>query len=318
MLHNDLDFSSTDSFFTELYKEKIINNYIWFFNFEKFNPLEEKIDGKFIIGGLPHDIFPDKYSIVDLETTNSYKTNSLAGRSWRLYVNKIYIDNNNIDNSMLINDRIITFNYENYNIITSMEAHNIIKNLVMNELIKENICFCGNFSQNIYKNNNLTFYYCNKTAKDILYTKIPNLKFFSSALNYTFELTKEELFYEKNDYIYFMILFTRDSNTYWIMGQMFTYKYNFVFDNEKNQIGFYKNVYNNNNKNINKSKIPFELIIAFIIISVSLIFIFIGIFLGKLIFREKKKKRINQLEDEINDEDYEYKENEDNTYDLND
>ena len=219
-----------------------------------------------------------------------------------MYLNKIYIDNKK-DNYMIINDRIITFNYEIYNIITSMEFHNKIKTLIMNELIKENKCFYGNFSQNIYKNNNLTFYYCDKSVKEILYEAIPNLKFYSNELNYTFELTKEELFYEKDNYIYYMILFTYDPNTYWIMGQMFTYKYNFLFNNANKQIGFYKKVYNNKKNNehiINNNKISFKLMIIIIFICIALIFTFIGLFLGKLFFGKKRK-----IGKELSDE-YEY------------
>ena len=53
-----------------------------------------------------------------------------------------------------------------------------------------------------------------------LIEKIPNLKFASSELNYIFELTKEELFYEKGDYIYLMILFGGIEFNYFSLGQI--------------------------------------------------------------------------------------------------
>ena len=202
----------------------------------------------------------------------------------------------------------MTFNYEIYNIIASMKFRFEIEDLIMDELVKQNKCFCSNFSQNIYSSYNLTFYYCLKSVKDILYEKIPSIKFSSIELNYIFELTKEELFYEKGDYIYFMILFTKyESNTYWIMGQIFTSKYNFVFNNDKKQVGFYKKVTKDIGGNENH-KISIELIIVLVVIGAALIFTIVGLVLGKQIFGLRRKIIANELTDELN---YEYKSKDD-------
>ena len=40
----------------------LIKDYYQFINFDKFPPLEKKIKGKFIIGDLPHNIYPEKYN----------------------------------------------------------------------------------------------------------------------------------------------------------------------------------------------------------------------------------------------------------------
>ena len=191
----------------------------------------------------------------------------------------------------------------------------------MDELINEKKCFYSNFSQNLYNNYNLTFYYCNKSIKNILYEKIPYIKFASNELNYIFELTKEELFYEKGDYIYFMILFCEfESNTYWITGQIFTSKYNFVFDANKKQIGFYKNSKNKEDKNDNKKEKRSKnkrnniLIIIIIGLCIILFFTFIWLFLGKKIYGHRRKIIANELTDEI---DYNYKINEDNNIKTN-
>jgi hypothetical protein len=268
--------------------------------------LEKKLKGQFILGGLPHEIFPNKYSQLDLTTTSSEEV-YLAGMAWRLRFNKIYIDNQE-DKSIVFEDQVMTFNYEIYNIISSMKFHFEIRDLIMDELVAQNKCFTSNFSQDIYSYNNLTFYYCLKSVKDILYKKIPSIKFSSVKLSYIFEITKEELFYEKGDYIYFNILFTKfESNTYWIMGQIFTSKYHFFFNSDLRQIGFYSKVTPNpiiDDEVDNKGISNLVVIIILVAIGIAIIFLFIGLALGKKIFGWRRKIIANELNDEL---DYEYK-----------
>ena len=317
LLYNDLEFDTTKNIITNSKYKKLIDNYNWFFDFDEFDPLNKKLKGNLIIGGEPHEFYPKKYPFEDLESTSSYKT-GFTGRSWRLLIDKIFIDNSN---SISIPSRIITFNYEIYNIITTMEFHNLIKKLIMDELIENKKCFISNFTQNLYKDFDLTFYYCDKTTKDALYGKIPNLKFTSSELNYIFELTKEELFYEKDDYIYFMVLFSNEPTNNWIMGQMFTKKYNFCFHNDNKQIQFYKKINHGakrNTKSSDKShKISNAALITIISIGEAIIFIVIGLMVGRYIFGIKKKKiRVNELDNEVQ---YNIKENNEitNTSDQN-
>ena len=308
LLHNDSNYEYTKGFITELKAAKLINNYSWFFDFDEFLPLEKRIKGKFIVGGLPHEIYPKKYSFDDLESTSSEESSLSIGRAWRLKINKIYIDDtqNKIEP---LTDKVITFNYEIYNIISSIAFRFDIEDLLMDELIKDGKCFKSSFSQNLYSEYNLTFYYFLKIAKDILYERLPNLKFSSVNLNFVFELTKEELFYEKGEYIYFMILFaSHESNTPWIMGQIFTSKYSFAFSNDLKKISFYKKVNKESNENKNKNnKTKILMFIIFSVIGIALVFTIIGCVLGKSIFGLKRKKRANELVDE-----YEYKAQEDN------
>jgi hypothetical protein len=305
LLYNDSYFEYTRGFITELKAANLIDNYYWFFDFDEFSPLEKKLKGQFILGGLPHEIFPNKYSPLDLTTTASEEV-WLAGMSWRLRLNKIYIDNQE-DKMIVFEDQVMTFNYEIYNIISSMKFHFEIRDLIMDELVAQNKCFTSNFSQDIYSYNNLTFYYCLKSVKDILYKKIPSIKFSSVKLSYIFEITKEELFYEKGDYIYFNILFTKfESNTYWIMGQIFTSKYHFFFNSDLRQIGFYKKVTPNpkTDELVVNNSISNVVIIILVAIGIALIFLFIGLALGKKIFGWRRRIIANELNDEL---DYEYK-----------
>ena len=310
LLYNDSNYEYSRGFITELKMSKLIDNHYWFFDFDEFVPLDMKIKGRFIVGNLSHEVFPKKYSFDDLETTSSAE-GYLMSRAWHLNLNKIYIDNEP-EKTIELNNKIMTFEYEIYNIIASMEFHFEIRDLFMDKLVEEKKCFISNFSQNIYSSYNLTFYYCLKSTKDILYQKMPNLKFSCVELDYIFELTKEELFYEKGDYIYFMILFTKyESITHWIMGQIFTSKYNFVFNSDKKQIGFYKKV----NHLIDDDKIDkknYKTIIMIIaIICLAVVFTIIGLVLGKKIFGMRRKIIANELTDEL---EYDYKINDDNNY----
>ena len=92
------------------------------------------------------------------------------------------------------------------------------------------------------------------------------------------------------------------------MGQIFTTKYNFVFNTDKKQIGFYKNVNKtskkeNLNNYINNKNNNFLIIV---IIFVAFIFTCIGLIIGRRIFGWKRKLIVNEIIEEHN---YEYRTN---------
>ena len=118
---------------------------------------------------------------------------------------KIFVENKT-EEYRLDSKHAILF-YEFYPVIGSYEFYNKMREEFMDQLVSEKKCFTGTFSQNIYSYDDLLFYYCDKSAKDILYNNLPSINFVSKDLKYTFQLTKEELFYSKGNYIYFMILF---------------------------------------------------------------------------------------------------------------
>ena len=104
-----------------------------------------------------------------------------------------------------------------------------------------------------------------------------------------------------------MVLFSSRQDNYWIMGQMLTTKYNFVFNLDKKLIGLYKKVNitkNNDEKYDNKEdNNMYKIFNVFSIIIVGLIFC-CGLFLGRRAFRIKKKILVNELIEERN---YDYK-----------
>ena len=300
LIYNDSYYEFSKSFFTELKSTKLIDNYYWFFNIEKISPLEKIIKSHLIIGGLPHEIFPNKFSLNDFIYTNSHQI-SFNSKAWRIKIDKIYVYNKT--NNYQFKNNILTLSYDIYNVLGNMEFHSRIRNEFMDKLIEEKKCFKGNFSENKFSNFNMTFYYCNKSIKNILYENLPYIKFSSLDFGFTFELTKEEIFYIKDNYIYLMILFCNHEYNYWVMGQMFMNKYNFVFNTDKRQIGLYKrikNQYNNENKSKNINN---NILIIFLLIIIAIFFTGFGLNIGRKIFG-RKKIIVNELLDEKNYENF--------------
>jgi len=295
---NDTMPTNYKSFLSELKLKNLINDYFWFFDFDEFSPFEKKIKGKFVIGDLPHNIFPEKYDKENYHQTSAYRSSSL----WTLEMSNAYIVNKTEEYHFSNTD--VTLFYEFYHAIGTKEFLENIKSKFLQKLIDEKKCFSGSFSQNIYSDSDLLFYYCDKSVKDILYENIPGINFESKQLKYTFKLTKEELFYIKDDYIYFMVLFTKSYYNNWIIGQMLTSKYHFVFNTDQRQIGFYEqvNIVDDSLINVNSSNIWAYLTFT------ALLFIAIGIVIGivigiKYCGKKQRKKRANELLDsnEYND-----------------
>ena len=142
-----------------------------------------------------------------------------------------------------------------------------------------------------------SFYYCanEKDIKNRLNEIITPIYFYSNDFNNTFEITNSDILFEKGDYIYIGILFN-DITRKWSLGKVFSLKYKFVFDQDNKKIGFYKGikeVKDNPNKNMNYGII----LKIMILIILCIIFIFLGIKIGKILSKSRKK-RANELLDE--------------------
>ena len=289
------------SFLSELKLKNLIKDYFWFFDFDKFSPFEKKIKGKFVIGDLPHNIFPEKYSKENYHQTSAYESSSL----WSLQMSNVYIVNKTEE--YYLSNKAVGLFYEFYHAIGTKEFLESIKGKFLQKLIDEKKCFSGTFSQNIYSDSDLIFYYCDKSVKDTLYENLPGINFESKQLNYTFELTKEELFYIKDDYIYFMVLFMKSYYNNWVIGQILTSKYHFVFNTDQRQIGFYEqvNIVDDNSINVNSNNVSIYLTFTAVIFTV--IGIVIGIIIGiKYCAKKQRKKRANEL---LDNNEYNYNNN---------
>ena len=127
------------------------------------------------------------------------------------------------------------------------------------------------------------------------------LLYFLSILN-TFEISFKDLFIENDDKYWFLLVTDTYKTNTWVLGNIFLRKYQFTFNLESKEIGFYnpnleKKEINNGNKEKDSSKV---LLYIFLILALCIIIGFIGYFVKiKLYPSVIKKKRANELDDEF-------------------
>ena len=219
----------------------------------KFN----KNGGLFILGEEPH-----KYEDITLDKRyqrkNYFITESLSSVEYHnpisIKVQDVYLINNKNKNKkeeITINeDKGCYLNYNNGFITATKEYWDYIKKNFFNEFFNSNICkeelIKFNLEEDIVKS-----YYvisCDKskfTEEDkIKLDEFPTIIFYIFDYNYKFELTKDDVFTEVNNILYFMIIYKRDifnnpDLVFWDLGLPFLHKYQFVHNYEKKTIGFY-------------------------------------------------------------------------------
>ena len=294
----------TKDLISELKLYNFIKDYYYFFDIEKVSPLNSEIKGNLIIGDLPHNIFPDKYPKEEFINLKYHSDSPF----WSYEMKKIQAESKTKNDIQITNTKIHTF-YEFYHVIGTTEFWNELRELFLNKLEKENKCFLGKFSQNMYSFDDLNFYYCDISVEKILLDNLSGIKFYPKNSDFVFELTKDELYYKKGKYIYFNILFFKHQYNDWILGQIFSLKYHFVFNTDTRQIGFYKKVNFTNDDNPTNNELnggkSNKKIWTFIIIT-AFIFIIIGIIIGIVIGIKFLAKRRKKKAKELVDEDYDY------------
>ena len=172
------------------------------------------------------------------------------------------------------------------------------------EYFEKNICFKETFG-----NLNEIFIYC-KNVKEFDVKKFKSIYFKSVDLNSIFELNYKDLFYYKDNYVYFLLLFKGIS---WIFGELFLKKYYLVFNQDLKTIGYYQNIENienieirenekPDNNNENKDNFDFKINLTHILLILILLSILI---VGTVLYckKGKRKNRANELDDN-----YEYNE----------
>ena len=292
---------SNINFISYLYKNNIIKNANWAIHF--FNEREKennKYDGQFIIGDMPHEYFPKNYKIEQFLTSNAlFYENS---HYWQIYFNNIYF----FPLDYKINSKI-NLDYLNKEIPEHKELIDKMINVGLNsnarfdfdikvilgtskyyDLINDH--FFSKYSEKceFKSEGEYGVFICEKDFDEKIF---PSLYFYHKIYNYTFELSYKELFEEIDDKKYFLIVFDRKEKNLWKFGTIFFKKYLFTFNTKEETIGFYNNKLQTNNIFIIKY---YNNIIWIILIIISLI---VGFLLGKKIYYKLRIKRINELND---------------------
>ena len=260
----------------------LISNYYWYFDFDSWNDTK----GKIVIGSLPHEDYPYFYSEKNLFFTNSNPSTRLTYMEMKF--DKIYIINN--DTKIYFCNEA-EFRYDSKIIIGDHEYEKYLLKQI-DALIKEKKCFNDTIRDFDYFSI-MNFYYCknDKEIKKKLEEIITQIYFYSNDFNYTFEINKDEILREKDEYIYIQMLFN-DITRKWSLGKAFSLKYKFVFNQDLGQIGFYKK-----KEEENSIKNLIVLLQAGVIILLCAFLIFLGIQIGKIL-KKTRKKRANELSDE--------------------
>ena len=294
--------------FIFLLKEKnIIRNYNWFIMFENKRKKNDEIykfdefinvEPKLIIGDVPHNYMPYIFSedkLIPSHLTNYY---------WLIYFNNIYYYKNKNDseyNSEKIKKEILYRQAQIYLdkliIIAPDDYFSNIKIDFFMEYISKNIC-------HLYNNSEIDSFYCDKSDKFNNYNLklFPILYFEHKEFNYTFELSYQDLFIEKDNKYYFLICKENSYNDNWFFNFIFLRKYQLVFNQDTKLISLYTQNLNIENENDTSKEINnnSSLRILFVIlITLSwILFIGLGFLIGRYIYKKyDKKKRANELDD---------------------
>ena len=274
-----------NTFLGILKANNLIKNYNWYFDFKSYK--DQK--GKLIIGSLPHEDYPNLYSEDEILYTKSSPLNRHT--YMEMEFDDVYIFN---DNEKLYFYKKVELRYDTNIFIGDREYEKYLLSKI-DYLIKENKCFNDSIRDFDYYFN-FNFYYClnEKNIKEKIYKIITPIYFYSNDFNNTFEINNNDLIFEKGNYIYIGMLFY-NIVTKWSLGKIFTLKHKFIFNQDNKKIGFYKKLKTKENNSIDYKLI----IIIIVLIVLGIILVVLGIVIGKILYKERKK-RANELLDEYN------------------
>ena len=288
-LNNDR--RTPNSFLSLLKTNNITDNYFWFFEFDS----AKSENGKLIIGSTLDEIYGDKYDRSDL-----YYAKGNTGYIYNtINFDKIFIKNNSETTDLPKDKAELSFDI---NSIVASYDYKLYFKKIINDLYIKQKCFNDTFEgcKDFFSSRDtFIFFYCKNEpeVKEELRRIILPIQFYSNELNFTFEITYDDILKEDGEYIFIKMLFQEWGRS-WTFGKPFSLKYKFVFNPDIKQIGFYPKYKTKKGLDINW-KIVIEIMI---IIGLCVIFAVLGIILGKKLYGLKRKKRAN----EMNDDDYEY------------
>ena len=268
------------NFIKSLKKANATESYNWYFDFDNF----ANGGGQLVIDGYPHDVNNKKYNETKYAKTNCLKNDYYT--TWGLEFSSIYYDQAEFEISYYLEAH---FEFD-YGIISApYEDNKMLDQLFFNKYIKNNICFKDYFgySKDI-------FFYCKSSEFNVKEFKSIYLK--SQDLEIIFELDYEDLFYKKDDYLIFLVVFKKDSKL-WRLGTLFLQKYYIVFNNDDETVGYYQGMEKirvEENKGENKSFKYIIIIILLVLILVGIIVLIVVIFMKKI---KPRKNRANELDD---------------------
>ena len=283
-----LDSEKNYNLFSSLKLTNSTNSYNWFLNFTEN-------DSKMVIDAFPHDLDNIHFDASKKDTADAI--NGDYYYIWGLLFNKIYYGNEqnlisfaDADNTKAEID--FSMNY----ILAPNDNMTYFENIFFNDYYQKNICFKKGINDDKYY-----FIYCKNSndfePKKFKISKTSLNKNFIYHLNSIFEFNYNELFFYKDNYIYFLILF--QNKIYWTFGELFLKKTFLVFNHDQKNLAFYQNYESKDQDKKDNKGFNFNIlyISLLVLILIGIIAILIVIYLKK----GTRKKKANELND-----DYDY------------
>ena len=252
----------------QLKNKKLIENKVFYLDYNNEN------EGNLFIGNYPHLINKKKYNYEQLYKAKIFE--GITQRYWDLSFEYIYFTDNIIEKDVNVHCE-----YEFGFIEGTQNYYNIIKQSFFEKYLSNKDCVevdLNNINQNFYIE-------CNK---NINIKNFPILSFENKELKLNFTFNYEELFYQFEDKLYFLIVF-RKSSINWKFGNVFFKKYQIYFDRDNKIFGVY--LKNKSNINIPYTTFIIVILILALIVCGSLLYYFINL------LKRKRKIRANELED---------------------
>ena len=295
-LFKSYDESLDTCFIKNLKKNNLISSSIFLLKYDS-----NKNSGKLIIGAFPHSY--DKLHYKEEYFISDHIEKDYVPMYWVFKFDEIKINDEIIEK----NNKEIYFYYELGFIIGSYGFFQKLKNKDSFKYYFENNTKCfktkltiNDLETNEYKQNikgDYFVYYCDKDT-DVKKLNISTISFVKKSMNYIFYFDENDLWIEKGNYKYFIILERNVYNSGWCFGKPFFEKYSMIFDYDNSQIGLYTKILND--KSDDKNDLGKNNIILYILVIIGLLIIigFLVFWLIKCYINLPRKKRANELIDE--------------------
>ena len=272
------------NFIKNLKQKNLINSYAFTIYYDN------ETSGKIIIGDLPH-VFNEKFYSIDDFNYGSAEKRAGNDIEWdvrftNIYYGDVYTDVN------LVGELDIEFG-----LLLAPNPFKIhIENNFFRKYLISRICTTRHGR---YYYSSFYYYVCQKPNPKERYKEQFNISEFNNItfvkkewkINVTF--TKEELFFEDENYYYFKIVI--QENAYrWNLGNLFSNKINITYDQDRKIIGTYLK---SEEHQILKKKKQNKLIYILIYIAI-IIIIILSFYLYKIITQFVRKKRKYEILDE--------------------
>ena len=276
-------------FVKQLKERELIKKYNFFI---KYN--ESNYDGNLIIGGLPHEIEPEKFDKNKFDEFYAEIVSSSLG---------LKVKEANYGNDLIDCEFNVELAIEENLIRGTKEMKEKLTEYFFKKYIDRKICQKSIFSY--LDNENNEFFYC---SKKLNLSEFKNIILSIDNSELTIELTYNDLFYEYNNNYYFLMYFPTKyySFTFFRLGKVLFKKYVLTFNHDNKMIGYYKsdNKKTKDNESISKDENKFNIkdyyflipwiIVIFLIIIVILLVIYIIYYKPW----KNRTKRANELLDD--------------------